>query len=44
MIQEIHEAAAYLKSKGVDKPEIGVILGTGLGNQFIQQIGHADHY
>ena len=39
MIQEIHEAAAYLKSKGVEKPEIGVILGTGLGNQFIQQIG-----
>lgn len=39
MIQEIHEAASYLKSKGVEKPEIGVILGTGLGNQFIQQIG-----
>jgi purine-nucleoside phosphorylase len=38
MIQEIHEAAAYLKAKGIDKPEIGVILGTGLGSQFIQQI------
>jgi purine-nucleoside phosphorylase len=38
MIQEIHEAVEYLKSKGVEKPEIGVILGTGLGSIFIQHI------
>jgi|SRR5688572_27287555 purine-nucleoside phosphorylase len=41
MIHEIHEAAEYLKSKGVEKPEIGVILGTGLGSIFIQHIQHA---
>ncbi len=27
----IKETAAYLKKKGFDKPEIGIILGTGLG-------------
>ena len=41
MIQEIHDAAEYLKANGVDKPEIGVILGTGLGSLFIQQIQQA---
>lgn len=41
MIHEIHEAAEYLKSKGVEKPEIGVILGTGLGSIFIQHMQHA---
>ena len=41
MIQEIHDAAEYLKANGVDNPEIGVVLGTGLGSLFIQQIQHA---
>ncbi len=41
MIQEIHDAAEYLKANGVDRPEIGVILGTGLGSLFIQHIQQA---
>jgi purine nucleoside phosphorylase len=31
MIDQIKEATAYLKSHGIVAPEIGVILGTGLG-------------
>jgi purine-nucleoside phosphorylase len=31
MIEQINEAVNYLKSNGVDRPEIGIILGTGLG-------------
>lgn len=31
MIKYIKETADYLKSKGFDSPEIGIILGTGLG-------------
>ncbi|WP_040280225.1 purine-nucleoside phosphorylase [Psychroserpens damuponensis] len=31
MIKFITETADYLKTKGFDKPEIGIILGTGLG-------------
>lgn len=37
MIKYIEESTEYLKSKGFDKPEIGIILGTGLG-QLIDQI------
>ncbi len=37
MIKEIQETAAYLKDKGFDNPEIGIILGTGLG-QIIDEI------
>lgn len=37
MIKEIQETAAYLKEKGFDNPEIGIILGTGLG-QIIDEI------
>ncbi|MGB5237784.1 MAG: purine-nucleoside phosphorylase [Flavobacteriaceae bacterium] len=29
--QHLNESTEYLKSKGFDKPEIGIILGTGLG-------------
>lgn len=32
MIKELNETTDYLISKGFDKPEIGIILGTGLGN------------
>ena len=32
MIEEIRNAADFLIEKGVTEPEIGVILGTGLGN------------
>lgn len=38
MIDQIKEATAYLKSHGIAMPEVGVILGTGLGNKFVEQI------
>ncbi len=38
MIQHIKEAADFIQSKGVHEPVIGIILGTGLGNLFVQQI------
>ena len=34
-IQFIEEAVNYLHKKGIQAPEIGVILGTGLGNAFV---------
>lgn len=37
MIKFITETADYLKSKGFDNPEIGIILGTGLG-QLIEKL------
>jgi len=38
MIQQIKEACDFLRQRGVHKPEIGVILGTGLGDLFIREI------
>ena len=38
MINHLQEATAYIKSQGVILPEIGVILGTGLGNKFVEHI------
>jgi purine-nucleoside phosphorylase len=38
MIQEIKEAAEYLIKRGITSPEVGVILGTGLGNLFVKEI------
>ncbi len=37
MIKHIEETVHYLKNKGFEKPEIGIILGTGLG-QLINEI------
>ncbi|MDH7911873.1 purine-nucleoside phosphorylase [Winogradskyella sp. SYSU M77433] len=37
MIKFIEESTEYLKHKGFDKPEVGIILGTGLG-QLINEI------
>lgn len=31
MKEELLESVAYLKNKGFDNPEIGIVLGTGLG-------------
>ena len=31
MKKYIQEAVDYLKNKGFDAPEIGIVLGTGLG-------------
>ncbi len=41
MIKEIHEAVEFLKKRGIDAPEVGVILGTGLGNLFVEEIKSA---
>ena len=38
MINLINEATEYLRKKGIKAPEVGVILGTGLGNKFVEQI------
>jgi purine-nucleoside phosphorylase len=38
MLNEIKEATDYLRKHGVDHPEVGVILGTGLGNLFVKEI------
>src|ERR1051325_4138415 len=38
MLQAIKEVVAYLKKRGITQPEIGVILGTGLGAQFVKEI------
>jgi purine-nucleoside phosphorylase len=38
MLNEIKEAVDYLRKRGMKKPEIGVILGTGLGNLFVEEI------
>ncbi|WP_242202227.1 purine-nucleoside phosphorylase [Aestuariivivens insulae] len=37
MIKHIEETADYLKEKGFENPEVGIILGTGLG-QLINEI------
>src|SRR5688500_2521176 len=37
MLGQIKQAADFLSSKGVHDPEIGVILGTGLGNLFVKE-------
>lgn len=31
-MKNLKEAVSFLKSKGIEKPEIGIILGTGLGS------------
>ena len=38
MLKEILEATNFIKKSGVKDPEIGVILGTGLGSQFVKEI------
>jgi len=38
MIKRINETVDYLQEKGFDSPEIGIILGTGLG----QLVGHIE--
>ncbi len=38
MIEKIKEAADYIISQGITNPEIGVILGTGLGSVFTKSI------
>lgn len=38
MIHEIATASHFIRQQGVNHPEIGVILGTGLGKLFAEQI------
>lgn len=38
MLKEINEATEFIKRRGVKNPEVGVILGTGLGNLFVKEI------
>lgn len=38
MLEKIYEAAEFIRKRGVKAPEIGVILGTGLGNRFVEEI------
>ena len=38
MIDQIKEATDYIRKQGVTQPEVGVILGTGLGNLFVKEI------
>lgn len=37
-MDQIRETTAFLQNKGFANPEIGIILGTGLGTQFVSQI------
>ncbi len=41
MLDKITEASAFLTESGVTAPEVGIILGTGLGNLFVKQIENA---
>ena len=38
MIEQLQETTDYLIKRGVKDPQIGVILGTGLGSQFIEKM------
>ena len=38
MINQLNEATDYLRKHGIVSPEVGVILGTGLGNKFVEKI------
>ncbi len=38
MLEKVNESVSFLKAKGLDNPEVGIILGTGLG----QLVDHMD--
>jgi purine-nucleoside phosphorylase len=38
MTNQIEDAVEYIRNRGVTNPDIGVILGTGLGSLFVQQM------
>lgn len=38
MLEEIDKATEFLKKRGIKNPEVGVVLGTGLGNKFVKEI------
>ena len=41
MLDKITEASTFLIERGIANPEIGIILGTGLGSLFVKQIKDA---
>ena len=41
MLDQIKEAAAFVERRGFKDPEIGIILGTGLGDLFVKEIRNA---
>jgi purine-nucleoside phosphorylase len=41
MFDQVQDAVGFLKSQGVIDPEVAVILGTGLGNSFIEHLRNA---
>lgn len=38
MLQEIKQATQFIHQHGITNPEVGVILGTGLGERFVKEI------
>lgn len=38
MLDQIREATRFLQKKGFDTPQIGIILGTGLGKGFVSEL------
>ena len=38
MIEQLNEAVEYLQNRGIASPEVGIILGTGLGGKFIREM------
>ncbi len=38
MIESVQEATSFIRAHGITSPEIGVILGTGLGDLFVKEI------
>ena len=40
MFDQVQEATDFIKGQGQIRPEVGVILGTGLGNVFVSQMNN----
>lgn len=40
-MHQVKEAAAFISRHGIKAPQVGVILGTGLGNHFTSQMANA---
>lgn len=38
MIEQLKASCDFLKARGMDSPQVGVILGTGLGDLFVKEI------
>ena len=38
MLNQINEAVRFIQNHGITQPEVGVILGTGLGSRFVKEM------